>query len=172
METYQAIRAAVARLCARFPGPYWRALDRGMAYPTDFVGALSESGYLSVLIPEEYGGAGLPLSAAAILEEVQRAGCNGGACHAQMYTMGTLLRHGSEAQKAHIPARARGRAPAAPGLRRHRADERHRHERPEDDGTARWRPLRRQRPEDLDEPGRAFRPDAAARPHHRAYGGP
>ncbi len=111
MEAYSEIREAVAKLCAGFPGPYWRALDREMAYPTAFVTALTESGYLSVLIPEEYGGSGLPLSAAAaILEEVQRAGCNGGACHAQMYTMGTLLRHGSEAQKAaYLPAIAEGR---------------------------------------------------------------
>lgn len=111
MEAYTEIREAVAKLCAGFPGPYWRALDREIAYPTEFVNALTESGYLSVLIPEEYGGSGLPLSAAAaILEEVQRAGCNGGACHAQMYTMGTLLRHGSEAQKAaYLPAIAEGR---------------------------------------------------------------
>ena len=111
MEPYTEIREAVAKLCAGFPGPYWRALDREMAYPTAFVNALTESGYLSVLIPEEYGGSGLPLSAAAaILEEVQRAGCNGGACHAQMYTMGTLLRHGSDAQKAeYLPAIAEGR---------------------------------------------------------------
>src|SRR6202008_4098093 len=94
------IRDAVAKLCAQFPGEYWRKLDREMAYPSDFVNALTKSGYLSVLIPEEYGGAGLKLSAAtAILEEIQRAGCNGGATHAQMYAMGTLLRHGNEAQK-------------------------------------------------------------------------
>ncbi len=99
-ESYSDIREAVAKLCAQFPGEYWRALDREMAYPKAFVDALTESGYLSVLIPEEYGGAGLSLSAAAaILEEIQRAGCNGGACHAQMYTMGVLLRHGSEAQR-------------------------------------------------------------------------
>ncbi|MBP30819.1 acyl-CoA dehydrogenase family protein [Methylobacterium sp.] len=111
MEAYTEIREAVAKLCAGFPGAYWRALDREMAYPTAFVNALTESGYLSVLTPEAYGGSGLPLSAAAaILEEVQRAGCNGGACHAQMYTMGTLLRHGSEAQKAeYLPALAEGR---------------------------------------------------------------
>src|SRR6478609_1554857 len=110
MEAYTEIREAVAKLCAAFPGPYWRALDREMAYPTAFVNALTESGYLSVLIPEEYGGSGLPLSAAAaILEEVQRAGCNGAACHAQMYTMGTLLRHGSEAQKQrYLPRIATG----------------------------------------------------------------
>src|SRR5436305_6300950 len=100
-EDFQDIRAAVAKLCAQFPGEYWRKLDREMKYPTEFVNALTEAGYLSVLIPEEYNGAGLKLSAAAaILEEIQRAGCNGGGCHAQMYTMGTLLRHGSDAQKA------------------------------------------------------------------------
>ncbi|MFE1601782.1 acyl-CoA dehydrogenase family protein [Methylobacterium sp. ID0610] len=108
--TYPEIREAVQKLCARFPGEYWRALDREMAYPTAFVTALTEAGYLSVLIPEEYGGSGLPLSAAAaVLEEIQRAGCNGGACHAQMYTMGTVLRHGSEAQKRrYLPEIASG----------------------------------------------------------------
>src|SRR5438045_7190353 len=100
-DDYADIRAAVAKLCAQFPGEYWRQLDREMAYPSAFVDALTQAGYLSVLIPEEEGGAGWKLSApAAILEEIQRAGCNGGGCHAQMYTMGTLLRHGSEAQKA------------------------------------------------------------------------
>ena len=109
-ETYPEIREAVAKLCAQFPGRYWRELDRQMAYPSAFVNALTEAGYLSVLIPEKYGGAGLPLSAAAaVLEEVQRAGCNGGACHAQMYTMGTVLRHGSEEQKRrYLPAIAEG----------------------------------------------------------------
>jgi alkylation response protein AidB-like acyl-CoA dehydrogenase len=109
-DTYPEIREAVAKLCARFPGDYWRRLDREMAYPREFVDALTEAGWLSVLIPEEYGGAGLPLSAAAaVLEEMQRAGCNGGACHAQMYTMGTLLRHGSEEQKArYLPQIASG----------------------------------------------------------------
>jgi alkylation response protein AidB-like acyl-CoA dehydrogenase len=107
---YPEIRDAVRKLCERFPGPYWQALDREMAYPSEFVEALTQDGYLAVLIPEEYGGSGLPLSAAAaILEEVQRAGCNGGACHAQMYTMGTLLRHGSEEQKRrYLPEIAAG----------------------------------------------------------------
>ncbi|MFL5150702.1 MAG: acyl-CoA dehydrogenase family protein, partial [Microvirga sp.] len=99
------------RLCAQFPGEYWRELDRENRYPSEFVNALTEAGYLSVLIPEEYGGSGLPLSAAAaILEEVQRAGCNGAACHAQMYTMGTVLRHGSPEQKQkYLPEIAAGR---------------------------------------------------------------
>ncbi|MER9435791.1 acyl-CoA dehydrogenase family protein [Mesorhizobium sp. M0618] len=110
MEHYQDIRDAVAKLCARFPGEYWRALDRDMTYPGEFVAALTEAGWLSILIPEAYGGSGLPLpAAAAVLEEIQRAGCNGGACHAQMYTMGTLLRHGSEAQKQrYLPKIAAG----------------------------------------------------------------
>src|SRR6201991_1259271 len=100
-DEYADIRDAVAKLCAQFPGEYWRKLDREMVYPSAFVDALTQAGYLSVLIPEEYGGSGLKLSAAAaILEEIQRAGCNGGGCHAQMYTMGTVLRHGSDAQKA------------------------------------------------------------------------
>jgi alkylation response protein AidB-like acyl-CoA dehydrogenase len=100
-DEFHDIRNAVAKLCAQFPGEYWRKLDRQMAYPKEFVDALTEAGYLSVLIPEEYGGSGLKLSAAAaILEEIQRAGCNGGGCHAQMYTMGTVLRHGNDAQKA------------------------------------------------------------------------
>ena len=108
---YPEIREAVVRLCAQFPGEYWRELDRENRYPSEFVNALTEAGYLSVLIPEEYGGSGLPLSAAAaILEEVQRAGCNGAACHAQMYTMGTVLRHGSPEQKqTYLPEIAAGR---------------------------------------------------------------
>ena len=107
---YPEIREAVARLCEDFPGEYWRALDREGRYPDEFVRALTENGYLAVLIPEEYDGAGLPLSAAAaILEEVQRAGCNGAACHAQMYTMGTVLRHGSRGAETALPARDRGR---------------------------------------------------------------
>ncbi|HEV7260474.1 MAG TPA: acyl-CoA dehydrogenase family protein [Bosea sp. (in: a-proteobacteria)] len=104
------IRDAVARLCADFPGEYWRRLDREMAYPAEFVAALTESGFLSALIPEEFGGAGLPLSAAAvIMEEIQRQGCNGAACHAQMYVMGTVLRHGSPEQKLrYLPKIASG----------------------------------------------------------------
>jgi alkylation response protein AidB-like acyl-CoA dehydrogenase len=104
------IRAEVRKLCASFPGEYWRELDRERAYPAEFVKALTGAGYLSALIPEEYGGSGLPLSAAAaILEEIQHAGCNGAACHAQMYIMGTLLRHGSAAQKRkYLPGIASG----------------------------------------------------------------
>ena len=109
-EDYAEIREEVAKLCAGFPGEYWRAKDKDRAYPGEFVEALTSAGYLAALIPEEYGGAGLPLSAAAaILEEIHRSGSNGGACHAQMYIMGTLLRHGSEAQKAeYLPRIASG----------------------------------------------------------------
>jgi len=97
---HQDIREGVSKLCLGFPGEYWQKCDREQAYPTEFVQALTQGGYLSALIPEEYGGLGLPLSAgAAILEEIHRAGGNAGACHAQMYTMGTILRHGSDVQK-------------------------------------------------------------------------
>ena len=105
-----AIRESVRALCADFPGEYWRALDRERAYPTAFVEALTKAGFLAALIPEEYGGSGLSMrAAAAIMEEIQASGCNGAACHAQMYTMGTLLRHGSDEQKTkYLPAIARG----------------------------------------------------------------
>jgi alkylation response protein AidB-like acyl-CoA dehydrogenase len=104
------IREGVRKLCAGFPGEYWRKLDQTRSYPTEFVTALTEAGYLGALIPEEYGGAGLPLSAAAaILETVQSEGCNGAACHAQMYIMGTILRHGTPAQKeTYLPKIATG----------------------------------------------------------------
>ncbi len=104
------IRESVRALCAKYPGEYWRKLDRERAYPTEFVAELTKAGMLAVLIPEEYGGSGLGLSAAAaILEEIHTSGCNGGACHAQMYTMGTILRHGSaEQKKRFLPGIASG----------------------------------------------------------------
>ena len=109
-DDHSDIRDAVRRLCEQYPDQYWRDLDRDRAYPTEFVQALTDAGYLSILIPEEYGGSGLPLSAAcAVLEEIQMSGGNGGACHAQMYTMGTVLRHGSEDQKQrYLPSIASG----------------------------------------------------------------
>jgi len=109
-DAYVDLRDAIAKLCAQYPGDYWRGVDRDQAYPTEFVNALTEAGWLAALIPEEYGGAGLPLSAgAAILEEIHRSGGNAGACHAQMYTMGTLLRHGSKEQKQrYLPGIADG----------------------------------------------------------------
>jgi len=109
-EDYADIREGVRQVCADFPGSYWRDLEEHEAYPTAFVQALTKSGYLGALIPEEYGGSGMPLRAAAvILEEIHASGCNAGACHAQMYTMGTVLRHGSEEQKKqYLPAIASG----------------------------------------------------------------
>ena len=99
-EVIGEIRRSVAALCENYPGEYWREKDRDRAYPTEFVQALTDAGFLAVLVPEEYGGSGLPISAAAaVLEEIHKSGCNGGACHAQMYIMGTVLRHGSEEQK-------------------------------------------------------------------------
>ena len=109
-DEYQEIREQIQKLCAQYPGEYWRELDAKRAYPTEFVTALTEAGYLSVLIPEEFGGSGLGITAAAvIMEEIQKAGCNGGACHAQMYTMGTILRHGTDEQKQkYLPGIASG----------------------------------------------------------------
>jgi len=110
-DDYPDLRDSVARICAGFPGSYWRELEAAEAYPDAFVAALTESGYLAALIPEEFGGAGLPLRAGAvILETIHRSGCNAGACHAQMYIMGTLLRHGSPEQKQrYLPDIAAGR---------------------------------------------------------------
>ena len=109
-EDHRELREPVAALCARYPGEYWREKDRERAYPEEFVQALTDAGFLAALIPERYGGSGLGIGAAgAILEEIHASGCNGGACHAQMYTMGTVLRHGSDAQKeAYLPQIASG----------------------------------------------------------------
>src|SRR5437764_15455052 len=109
-EEIAGIRAAVRALSEKFPGEYWRKLDRERAYPTDFVDALTKAGFLAALIPEEYGGSGLTMSSAiAIMEEIQAAGCNGAPCHAQMYMMGTVLRHGNADQKSrYLPKIASG----------------------------------------------------------------
>jgi len=109
-EAFADIRDSVGALCADFPGEYWRRIDAEHAYPEEFVRALTEAGFLAALIPQEYGGSGLGIAeAAAIMEEIQKSGCNGAACHAQMYTMGTVLRHGSEAQKTeYLPRIAAG----------------------------------------------------------------
>jgi alkylation response protein AidB-like acyl-CoA dehydrogenase len=110
-DDFEMLRDPVRRICERFPGEYWRRLDEAREYPTDFVQALTDHEYLAALIPEEYGGAGLPLRAACvILETIHASGCNAAACHAQMYTMGTLLRHGSAEQKQRwLPEIAAGR---------------------------------------------------------------
>ena len=109
-EDWPEIRDSIRRICADFPGGYWRDMDKREAYPTEFVKALTDAGYLAALIPEEYGGAGLPLRAAGVvLEECHNAGCYAAAAHAQMYTMGSVLRHGSAEQKAkYLPKIASG----------------------------------------------------------------
>jgi acyl-CoA dehydrogenase len=109
-EDWPEIRDSIRRICADFPGAYWRDMDKREAYPTEFVKALTDAGYLAALIPEEYGGAGLPLRAAGVvLEECHNAGCYAAAAHAQMYTMGSVLRHGSSEQKAkYLPKIASG----------------------------------------------------------------
>jgi acyl-CoA dehydrogenase len=107
---YEELRENVRKICSRYPGSYWRALDEKRAYPEEFVNDLTQGGYLAALIPEEYGGIGFGLTEASIiLEEINRSGGNSGACHAQMYIMGTLLRHGSEEQKQkYLPSIASG----------------------------------------------------------------
>mgnify|MGYP003694468347 CR=1 FL=1 len=119
VELHHDLRHAIRDLCAAFPDSYWRELDAARAYPDAFVKALTDAGYLAALIPEAYGGSGLGIAEASIiLEEINRSGGNAGACHAQMYTMGTLLRHGSDEQKREfLPKIAQRRAPAA-GVRR------------------------------------------------------
>ena len=109
-RNYEELRAPVRALCAKYPGEYWRAKDREREYPAEFVRELTESGFLAAMIPEEYGGSGLGVGAGvAILEEIHASGCNAGACHAQMYTMGTVLRHGSAEQKQkYLPKVASG----------------------------------------------------------------
>mmetsp|Transcript_19022 Transcript_19022/g.31125 ORF Transcript_19022/g.31125 Transcript_19022/m.31125 type:complete len:411 (+) Transcript_19022:54-1286(+) len=109
-NTHDEIKDSVRALCSKFPGEYWQVQDREKLYPKEFVDELTQSGYLSLLIPEKYGGSGLGLEeACVVMEEIHRSGCNGGAAHAQMYTMGTILRYGSEEQKQeYLPKIARG----------------------------------------------------------------
>ena len=165
-EDYADIRAGVRAICVKYPGEYWRKLERNDEYADDFVNELSAAGYLGALIPEEYGGAGLPLRAGCvILEEIHASGCSAAACHAQMYMMGTLLRHGSEEQKRRYLPEDRHRRNPLSGVRRDRADHRLRHHPAQNAGRPRRRPLRRQRPEDLDLAGPQIRPDATAGAH-------
>jgi acyl-CoA dehydrogenase len=116
-EDYPELREAVGKICERYPGAYWRKLEAEQAYPTEFITELTESGFLASLIPEEYGGSGLPLRAAAvILEQINASGCTASQGHAQMYIMGTLLRHGSEEQKQrYLPKIAPTRPSSRPG---------------------------------------------------------
>ena len=110
-EDYPELRDSVRRICARYPGSYWQGLEDKEAYPSEFVNELTQAGFLGALIPEEYGGSGLPVRAGAvILEEINASGCTASQGHAQMYIMGTLLRHGNEAQKRrYLPEIAAGR---------------------------------------------------------------
>lgn len=110
MQFHEELRQSVRAICSKYPDPYWRELDAKQAYPEEFVNEITRNGFLAALIPEEYGGSGLGITEASIiLEEINRSGGNAGACHAQMYTMGTLLRHGSAEQKAkYLPKIADG----------------------------------------------------------------
>ena len=167
-EDYPELRESVRKICEKYPGAYWRGLEDEQAYPTEFVNELTEGGFLASLIPEEYGGSGLPLRAAAvILEEINASGCTASQGHAQMYIMGTLLRHGSPEQKAALSAEDRVGRIALAGVRRHRADHRLRYDKAEDPRGARRqrRPLPRQRPEGVDLARPALRPDAAPGAH-------
>jgi acyl-CoA dehydrogenase len=156
-------------LCAReFPDEYHREVDAERAYPEEFVDALTKAGWLAALIPQEYGGSGLGLAeASVIMEEINRCGGNSGACHGQMYNMGTLLRHGSRSRsRSTCRDRQRRAAPAVDG--RDRADHRHRHHQDQDHRGEEGRPLRRQRPEGLDLARAALGPDDPAGAHHAA----
>ncbi len=138
-ERHEELRRAVREVCEGFPDAYWRGLDAKREYPEEFVRAMSERRYLAALIPEEYGGLGMNLAqASVILEEINRSGGNAQPAHAQVYTMGTLLRHGSEEQKReYLPRIASGeRRAAAAGLRRDGARGRHRHHPANDDRRA------------------------------------
>ena len=145
-EEYSEIRAAIRAICADFPGEYWRDLDARDGYPEEFVNVLTRAGYLAALIPEEFGGVGLAMRAAGvILEECHAAGCYAAACHAQMYTMGTLLRHGSAgAEAAYLPRIASGELRLqAFGVTE--PTTRHRHDEAQDPRGPRRRSLRRRR---------------------------
>ena len=170
-QQWTDIKEGVAQVCAAFTNDYWLKLDAASEYPTEFVTALTEAGYLGCAHP----GGVRRLGAAAIArpalcsKTIHEQPCNAAACHAQMYTMGTVLRHGSEEQKQTLPAGHRLRRAAAAGLRRHRADDGLRHDAAQDArGEEGQRPLRRQRPEGVDQPRAAFRSDAAAGAHDAA----
>ena len=161
------------RICAKYPGDYWRGLEDALAYPTEFVDDLTAGGFLAALIPQEYGGAGLPIRAAAvILEEINVAGCTATPVPRADVHHGHRAAARQRGAEAALPAGDRARRIAAAGVRRHRADHRLRHHQAEDPRGARGqRPLRRQRPEGVDLARAAFRPDAAAGAHHAGRGG-
>ena len=166
-DKYQDIRDAVRALCAEFPDEYHRKVDAERAYPEKFVDALTKAGWLAALVPTEYGGSGLGLAeASVIMEEINRSGGNSGACHGQMYNMGTLLRHGSKAQKEfYLPKiasgdlrlQSRGVTEPTTGTDTTKI---------KTNGRKKGRPLRDQWPKSLDLPRAAFRLDDSAGPHH------
>ena len=165
----ERLRGEVRELCARFPDSYWRERDRAREYPDAFVDALTEAGYLAVLIPAEYGGGGLGITEGSIvLEEINRSGGHSAGCHAQMYTMGALLKHGSEAQKqTYLPAIADGTL----RLQAFSITEPEAGSDTTDIATTAVRDGDRlcdQRAQELDQPHRAVRPRAGAGPHHPA----
>jgi hypothetical protein len=171
-ERHPDIRDAIRDLCSTFPAEYFRGIDEQRGYPEAFVDALTRAGWLAALIPQEFGGSGLGLAeASVIMEEINRCGGNAGTCHGQMYNMGTLLRHGSAAQKAHyLPKIASGEL-RLQSDGRHRAHDRHRHDEAQDDRREARRPLRRERPEGLDLARAALRPDDPAGAHDAARRG-
>ena len=173
-EDYPELRGSVRKICEKYPGAYWRKLEDEQAYPTEFVAELTEGGFLASLIPEEYGGSGLPLRAAAvILEEINASGCTASQGHAQMYIMGTLLRHGSDEQKErYLPGIASGelRLQAFGVTEPTTGSDTTKAEDPR--GARRqWRPLPRHRAEGVDLAGAPFRSDALIGAHHPGRGG-
>ncbi len=136
-EDYPELRESVRRICERYPGEYWRKLEAEQAYPTEFIAELTQAGFLASLIPEEYGGSGLPLRAAAvILEQINASGCTASQGHAQMYIMGTLAAPRQRRAETALSAKDRVRRIAPPGLWRDRADHRLRHHQAQDPGGA------------------------------------
>ena len=162
-DFHESLRRNVRELCGRFPDAYWRDLEAGREYPEEFVRTLTRAGYLASLIPEQYGGAGLGITEAAIiLEEINRSGGNAAACHAQMYIMGDAAASRVGGSEAEVSAVDCQRRPSPAGVRRHRADDGLGHHAVEDDGGPQGRPLRRQRPEGVHLPRGTLRSAVAA----------
>ena len=159
-QQHQDIRDAIRDLCAQFPDEYFRKVDQARGYPEEFVNALTQAGWMAALIPQEYGGSGLGLTeASVIMEEINRCGGNSGACHGQLYNMGTLLRHGSTEQKNQYLPKIDGG---------HRTDYRHRHHKDQNDRCEKRRSLCHQRAKGLDFTHSAFGLDDFAGAHDPA----
>ena len=171
-DSYQELREAVRALCKGFDSAYWQKVDAERGYPEAFVDALTQAGWLAAMIPTEYGGSELGLAeASVIMEEINLSGGNAGACHGQMYNMGTLLRHGSDAQKrAYLPGIASGEL-RLQSMAVTEPDDRHRYDQAQDDGDPEGRSLSGQRSEGVDLAAAAFRSDDPAGAHHAARRG-